>query len=34
MLTCEFRALSADDLKAEIERQMELERERHRVPLV
>jgi hypothetical protein len=34
MHTCEFRALSADDLKAEVERQLRLEREREKVPLV
>jgi hypothetical protein len=34
MHTCEFRALSMDDLKAEGERQLRMERERRRVPLV
>jgi hypothetical protein len=34
MLTCEFRALSEDDLKAEMERQLRLEEQRRRVPLV
>jgi hypothetical protein len=34
MLTCEFRALTADDLKAEVERQLKLEQERSEVPLV
>jgi hypothetical protein len=34
MLTCEFKALSEDDLKAEIERQLKLEQERLKLPLV
>jgi len=34
MLTCEFRALTADDLKAEVERQLRLEQERSDIPLV
>jgi len=34
MLPCEFRALTADDLKAEVERQLRLEQERTKVPLV
>jgi hypothetical protein len=34
MLTCEFRALSRDDLRAEIERQAAAERERRRLPLL
>jgi len=34
MLTCEFRALSPDDLKAEVERQLRLEQERSELPLV
>ena len=34
MHTCEFRALTPDDLKAEVERQMKLEADRQRVPLV
>jgi len=34
MLTCEFRALTADVLKAEVERQLRLEQERTKVPLV
>jgi len=34
MLTCEFRALTEDDLKAEVERQLRLEQERVKVPLV
>jgi hypothetical protein len=33
MLTCEFRALSASDLEAEVERQRELERQRRKLPL-
>jgi hypothetical protein len=32
--TCEFRALSEADLKAEIERQRRLEQERLKLPLV
>jgi hypothetical protein len=32
--TCEFRALTDDDLKAEMERQLLLERERRTLPLV
>ena len=32
--TCEFRALSASDLEAEIKRQRLLERERREIPLV
>jgi len=34
MLTCEFRALTPDDLKAEAERQLKLEQERRELPLV
>ena len=34
MLTCEFRALTPDDLEAEAERQLKLEQERIKVPLV
>lgn len=34
MLTCEFRALSKDDLRAEMERQLRLEEQRRKVPLV
>jgi len=34
MLTCEFRALTPDDLKAEVERQLEAERDRTKLPLV
>jgi hypothetical protein len=34
MLTCEFRALTPDDLEAEVERQLELERDRVKVPLI
>ena len=34
MLTCEFRALTPDDLEAEMERQLKLERERVKVPLL
>jgi hypothetical protein len=34
MLTCEFRALTPDDLKAEVERQLSLERDRSEIPLV
>jgi hypothetical protein len=34
MLTCEFRALTEDDLKAEIERQLRLEQDRVKIPLV
>ena len=34
MLTCEFRALTPDDLKAEAERQLVLERARREIPLV
>lgn len=34
MLTCEFRALTPDDLEAEAERQLKLERERIKIPLV
>jgi hypothetical protein len=34
MLTCEFNALSADDLEAEVERQLKLEQERTKLPLV
>ena len=33
MLTCEFRALTPDDLEAEVERQVKLERERGKLPL-
>jgi hypothetical protein len=34
MLTCELRALSEDDLKAEMERQLSLEKQRRQLPLV
>jgi len=34
MLTCELRALSADDLAAEVERQRKLAEQRRDVPLV
>jgi hypothetical protein len=34
MFTCEFRALTPDDLKAEVERQLRLEQDRRQVPLV
>jgi hypothetical protein len=34
MLTCEFRALTPDDLRAEAERQLRLEEERVKLPLV
>jgi hypothetical protein len=34
MFTSEFRALTPDDLKAEAERQLRLERERSQLPLV
>jgi uncharacterized paraquat-inducible protein A len=33
MLTCEFRALSEDELKAEMERQMRMEEQRRKAPL-
>jgi hypothetical protein len=33
MLTCEFRALSEDELKAEMERQMRMEEQRRKTPL-
>jgi hypothetical protein len=33
MHTCEFRALSAEDLEAEMDRQRLLERERRTLPL-
>jgi hypothetical protein len=33
MLTCEFRALTADDLKAEMERQLKAEQDRSKIPL-
>jgi len=34
MLTCEFRALTAEDLRSEMERQVTAEGERRRIPLV
>jgi hypothetical protein len=34
MLTCEFRALTPEDIKAEIERQLKLEKEREQLPLL
>jgi hypothetical protein len=34
MLTCEFRALTPEDIKAEIERQLKLEEEREQLPLL
>jgi hypothetical protein len=33
MLTCEFRALSEDELKAEMERQVRMEEQRRKAPL-
>jgi hypothetical protein len=33
MLTCEFRALSEDELKAEMERQILMEEQRRKAPL-
>jgi hypothetical protein len=33
MLTCEFRALSEDELKAEMERQIRMEEQRRKAPL-
>ena len=32
-MTCEFRALSEDELKAEMERQMRMEEQRRKAPL-
>jgi hypothetical protein len=34
MLTCEFRALTAEDIERAVDRQRRLEADRERIPLV